>query len=400
MHLLFITTHNLGTNPRIVKEVQLAVNEGYEVTLICFTFNNWSRMNHEEIKKTLKNKITLIEIPGNRKPFLPWLMSTVVFEGARLLLNILPDNSALLSWACNKRSWLLNEHLKRLNKKYDWVIAHNIGAFYPALNLAQKNGTRLGIDLEDYHPGETTIPKEIRRSEKLIKHILPNADYVTAASPLILEEYKKLVSFDSATEVVMNYFHKDEFVPPSMAESDSFQLVWFSQNISFRRGLEQIIPLVDGRKNVELHLYGNCKEEFYNQWIAGRDNIFVHNALSQLDLHKELSLYDAGLAIEPGRDRNNELAVSNKMLAYYQAGLYIIASDTPAQRDFLKTNQHSGIVLSLYDSGLESRFEKILESLHSIRSTKQARYYYAWSMNWESESEKLLKLWEGLGATR
>lgn len=397
MHLLFITTHNLPTNPRIVKEVQLAVEKGYDVTLVCFTFTNWSKNIHEEIKNSLKDKIQLIEIPGNRKPLLSWILSSAIFETARLALRIVPANPAFLSFASNKRSWLLMKTLRKLTGKYDWVIAHNIGSFYPALRSANRLEARLGIDLEDFHPGETNDPLSKKRITRLIKYILPKAAYITSASSPILQEYKKLAAFDCRQEVILNYFSKEEFVTPSVIESATFQLVWFSQNISYDRGLESIIPLVDGREDVELHLYGNCKTAFFNEWIKGRKNIFLHGAMPQAALHKELALYDAGLAIEPGRDQNNQLAVSNKLLAYYQAGLYIIASDTMAQKEFLKSSSHSGIVLNLQDENLPRRLGEIISSKDSIRSTKQARYYYAWSQNWESESEKLLKLWGKLG---
>lgn len=391
--ILFISTHSFATNPRLVKEVELALKNGYQVSVVCFRFENWSFDINEVIKRKLQDLITYYEIPGNRKPFIPWLLSSIVFTFSKALLNVFPSNAWLLSMTSNKRSWLLQRRLKSFSGTYDWIVAHNIGAMYPALKFGKKIGARVGIDLEDYHPGETNDALTKSRCEKLIKYLLPKANYITTASAPILTEYRKLVPFNCTQEVVMNYFPKDEFVPPVMLDSPVFQLVWFSQNISYDRGLESIIPIVDNRSDAELHLYGNCKADFFNEWIEGRKNVFLHAALPQAELHKELSLYDAGLAIEPGRDQNNELAVSNKMLAYYQAGLYIIASNTIAQSEFLKLQPHSGIVLSLDDEVLNERIDRVLLSLDSIRSTKQARYYYAWSQNWETESEKLLKLW-------
>ncbi|MCO5285792.1 MAG: hypothetical protein M9898_05220 [Chitinophagaceae bacterium] len=395
--ILFISTHSFATNPRLVKEIELALKKGFKVSVICFRFENWSLEINEAIKSKFQTQINYFEIPGNRKPIIPWILSSSIFTFSKVLLHIFPTNACLLSMTSNKRSWLLLRKLKSISGKYDWMVAHNIGSMYPAIKFRKKFNAKVGIDLEDYHPGETNDAIAKSRSEKLIKYLLPKADYITAASAPILKEYKKLVPFNCTQEVVMNYFPKEEFVPPVMLDTPIFQLVWFSQNISYDRGLEAIIPIVDNRPDVELHLYGNCKVDFFKEWIEGRKNIFLHAALPQAALHKELSLYDAGLAIEPGRDQNNELAVSNKILAYYQAGLYIIASDTIAQSEFLKLQPHSGIVLSLNDEALEDRIDRVLLSLESIRSTKQARYYYAWSQSWETESEKLLELWKGVG---
>src|SRR5205823_4048733 len=44
--------------------------------------------------------------------------------------------------------------------------------------------------------------------------------------------------------------------------------------------------------------------------------------------------YDVGLAVEPGFSVNNRLALSNKAFTYVLAGLAVILTDTPGQREF------------------------------------------------------------------
>lgn len=284
--------------------------------------------------------------------------------------------------------------LNRYAERPDIVVAHNVGSFYPALLFARKGTTALGIDLEDYHPGESTKPVVTRNTIQLLKNVLPDADYITAASPLILAETLKHVDVNCPTEVVLNYFNAEEFRQPAEIDSDKLQLVWFSQNISFGRGLEQVIPVVEKLENVELHLIGNCNAEFSERWLKARRNIHIHSALSQPVLHKTLAEFDIGLAIEPGKDRNNELAISNKILAYFQAGLFILASDTPAQQDFLSKHPHAGIVTALNANSFREALTQLVADKDKLRAKRIERYRKAREFSWEREGERVVALWK------
>ncbi len=153
----------------------------------------------------------------------------------------------------------------------------------------------------------------------MLKNLLQKADYITAASPLILQYSRDVTkSLNVPAEVILNHFPRYEFRNPEVKHSDKLQVIWFSQNISYNRGLEKILPVVRKNNNIELHLFGNCNDDFKKEFLSTQaDNIFVHASLPQAELHKRLSSFDIGLAIEPGKDLNNELAVSNKMLAAY-----------------------------------------------------------------------------------
>ncbi len=67
LKILFLTTHNLATNPRLLKEVELALANGNAVELICFEFNNWSYHLNEELKTRLSN-VKIHTINAGRNP--------------------------------------------------------------------------------------------------------------------------------------------------------------------------------------------------------------------------------------------------------------------------------------------------------------------------------------------
>src|SRR5438128_12685432 len=126
--LLFITTANLATNPRLVKEVEAALENKFAVSVLCFGFNNWSKALNEQIKQKLISKIDYHEIPGNRSPALPWLLSSLWHLYAKYVSKVSRRNSFLLSIRSNKRSYLLIKSLNKIHSKIDLVIAHNPGS--------------------------------------------------------------------------------------------------------------------------------------------------------------------------------------------------------------------------------------------------------------------------------
>lgn len=394
MRILFISTHNLATNPRLVKEIDLALQNGFEVSLLCCEFDNWSKQLNEQIKKRLLPRIKCYGVAGNRKPFMPWAFSSVFYFSSKKLLRFFSNNALLLSISSNKRSWLLLNKLKKIKETIDLVIAHNSGSFYPAMIFAQKHTIPFGIDLEDYHPGETSDLKSRSFGKALQNLVLPNAGYISAASPLIMEYAQKDCEKEFKNKVVvLNYFPSNEFIKPTIKENEKLKLVWFSQQISFNRGLEEVIPLIRDNGALELHLFGNCNEDFRTKYLTCADNIFVHSALLQQMLHQRLSSFDAGLAIEPGKDLNNELAISNKMLAYFQAGLYILASDTKAQKQFIESHPEHGSVEKLDQDEFNIALNELLQKKELIRTGAEKRFEMAKKYCWEEESKKIMGIW-------
>jgi glycosyltransferase involved in cell wall biosynthesis len=391
--ILFLTTHNLATNPRLVKEIRLALQNDFYVTVVCCDFDNWSKDLNEKIKETLLPQIQYIGLPANRKPLFSWVQIQLTHVVSKTLLSFFPENGRLLSVSLYKLSGLLLRQVKRMNESYDLVIAHNPGSFHPAKYYGNKHQIPFAIDLEDYHPGESKVAKTTLEIKRLQQFILPGAEYVTAASPLIMAYAQKDINQElKNAQVILNLFPSEEFVKPVTKTTEKLKLVWFSQQISYGRGLEQFIPAIKNNPNVELHLFGNSDPEFKAAHLSVQ-NIFIHDTLPQKELHKKLSEFDIGLAIEPGKDVNNKLSISNKILAYFQAGLYILASGTEAQKEFMEQHPNHGIVASLDADSLIISIKNLLVQKESLRSNAKDRFENASSFCWEKEAQLLLNIW-------
>ena len=397
--VIFISTVNLTTNPRVFKEIMLADSMGYEITFLGFYLGNWSDEPDIELQKKMP-QVKLTYLQAARNPFMPWLISTFIEKAARVMYKLFPSGLRINAFASSKRSVLLLRHLKEMNKanqKFDMIVAHTSGALYPAYWYAEKTNTKFAFDVEDYHPWESikgNSSYEVKRREAILKQILPHAHYVTAAAPLIAKEVNRLVPGVKPV-TVYNSFPKKEFVEPVEIKSDKIKLVWFSQNINAGRGLEIILEIWEALKhNFELTLIGNLDQQFYEQYLKGLTEINLVPPMVQSELHKHLSQFDIGLAIDvDGEDDNRKLVITNKILAYYQAGLYIVATNTPAQHQFINDNAEHGIIIEQTPEAALKSLTALFETKAEIRKSAIKRFETASAFNWENESGLLAKIW-------
>lgn len=334
-------------------------------------------------------------IPGNRKPFLPWACSVFKEQLYRGLGKILPLNSRFLSQAVSRRSDLILNRVDKLKGPFDLVIGHNPGALYPTWYAAKKFGCKCGFDVEDYHPGEGENKYLQSLTKKLMNGLLAKMDYVTFAAPLMSERHAEdLGKKGKLWQVVHNLFPANELQFVAADSDGPLRLLWFSQNVNYNRGLEQCIPHLKAlRGKVHLTVIGNKKEPFFSEYIQDNPDVSYMEPIDQSDLNRLICHFDVGLAIEQGKDYNNMIALSNKLISYYQAGLYILASDTPAQKRFFQEHPDHGMAVPLQSEFVADALRTLLKDQQGIRLNKAKRFRQASEKNWEGESERLGAIW-------
>jgi glycosyltransferase involved in cell wall biosynthesis len=395
--VMLVTSTNLACNPRCYKELKLLVSQGYKVTLVAFHLHNWTTDKERLINKSLP-EVDFYYLEPTKKNIISWLKASIVQIIARFFFNIFSNNIWLASMVIDKRSWLLYRWLQQQKSRPQIIIAHNPAAFYPAYQLAKKLSILFALDIEDFHPGESMSFVNTKAVSLLMKQIIPKACYVSYASPLIKKHTELMLDgIPASSLVVNNFFSFTQFENSGTSKNNLLQFVWFSQNIDFGRGLEALLPVIDKFSNrVELTLIGNFRKPFFEKMLKGRENIIIKKPLDGDELIKLMSQFDIGLAIEPGKDLNNTIALSNKILTYFQSGLYIIASDTLAQQMFMNEHPDHGVCTSLAAIDLTTAIEKILENSSMIKNLRQNRFKKASDYNWENESKQLLNQWKAI----
>jgi glycosyltransferase involved in cell wall biosynthesis len=400
--ILFVTTNSLATNPRLVKEIRACLLYGYKVSVISFSFENWSKPINEELIREFQLYVNLVLLPGDNKGKLAWLQSTMLSILSRILIIFGSRDLAVLSMSLFKRSGLLFKILQKKKENHDWVIAHNLGAFVPAMLYAKKHDCKLGIDIEDYHPGETAILAISKKVEYLMRNVMMNANAITAASPLILQQSLGLLLGKVPTHAVINnVFSLQQQLPFFDMLPIPLKLVWFSQTVGLNRGIQDVILAMNLIYDSAVHLtiIGHCTSEIQqrlkNLMVNGTHRIFFVPPITERELIRLCSQQHIGMALETGEPLNRDLCLTNKLFVYLLAGNAIIASKTAAQQKFI--NEFPGLG-EVYSSGDRQYLARLLiQFMHSPKKLEKARrkaYYTAKThFNWEEEEKEFITLY-------
>lgn len=391
-HIVFITTSSLATNPRLVKEFEF-LKEHYSCSVISFEHNDWSlEPSNEIIKRNPQIKFITIDRHEN---LVQTLVSKFYHKIALRLNPFFKSSTKIAAYASNDKTAQLCFELKKVkyNKNLDTVITHNLGAFYPALQLAKQTSCRLQLDIEDYHPGEEFYFNknyELQNRLLIMQQAFNMAHAITYASEGIKLKCEAAFKIKPQTkkQVIINAFKMDDFIIPKKIDA-SINFVWFSQNISAKRGLEPVFELAKRFLEYKFHFIGKANTNFIEA-MQPSENITIHKPMTQDKLHEFLSKMDIGLALEnKDGDGNRDICLTNKFLAYAQAGLYIFATETFGQLHFMNQigNQFGFIIESSLEETIEQLDKTILENKNRIERWEKAKYF-----SWEKQSELLLEV--------
>lgn len=388
---LYILSGNLSSTPRALKNI-ITLREKVLVSVVNRT-PAWQNLDR---KLFAEHQIEYTSVNLWRKPILRWFFTSLLHQLFRIAFQFIKGSVRINALSSEKSSILLINHLKKFRVSCSQIRGHGYGAIYPAWVLSKKWNTPFMIDIEDYHPGEfirRDAKNERIRRELLLKSILPDALFISFASPLIARRTIDLVGPLKNYNVILNSFPSNEFRPPEQL-AGPLKMIWFSQKITGGRGLEQLFSALKSLKRAswELSLVGDIDQWFLNTIpLELRSNINVLPVRSQKDLHQYLSGFDLGLALEQGNlDENRDLCLTNKLLAYTQAGLYILATNTSAQKEFINEDPDRGMVCKQDEDDIVDSIKMIIKSLPRIRSSSLKRYDKGHSVSWEKEARKIM----------
>jgi hypothetical protein len=390
--LLFITTSSLASNPRLVKEFE-CLKAHYSCTVLCFKHHDWSLALSEAIKARNED-VRFIEIDRQQRVF-ETLKAKVLHKLAIVINSSVQKRFKVCAFASNDKTPQLVFSVRKLQKQHEFqhIIAHNLGAFYPAVIASKSQKTKLQLDIEDFYPGEALYfnkTYEKANRDAIMQSSFAHADTITYASKGIALACKK--AFKTTNNVkqttIINAFKETDFLKPEDSKGTIIKCVWFSQHIGPHRGLDQVFEAAKTHPEIEFHIIGNANTEFLNA-IDLTSNIKLHAIMEQTQLHQFLRTMDIGLALESKHvDANRAICLTNKILAYAQAGLYILATDTFGQRDFLNAlHYEAGQIILSNLAIVVTDFDTSLLNFEN----KMQRWEEATSFSWEKEQLKLMK---------
>jgi hypothetical protein len=298
-----------------------------------------------------------------------------------------------LSFAVGRRSYLILRCIKKLNQNFHLIVAHNPQSFYPALVASKKFNAKLGIDIEDYHPGETNNKSLSDKTLLLLKHTLPNAYYISYASPCFYDIVNQKISLNATKQIVLlNGFPSTDFTLTN-SHHTKLRLVWFSQHINGGRGLEPLLDaMTDFSDQAELHLIGQLNTAFYRDFIEGKKGIHIHAPKPQSALHEFLCDFDIGVACDVPVNINRDLALTNKLIVYAQAGLFILATHTKAQDKFLEESELEFMQVNADIQSYKNVLFTLITKKREIENSRVNRFDNGLKFCWNEYSMLLKKI--------
>lgn len=398
--IILVTSGQPSLNPRLVKEADTLSFAGYEVIVLYTYWNDWGTNLDASLLKVKKWKAMRVGGHPKQEPLIYFFSKAM-----HRLAVIWTKRAGLKHFAelviSRNSYWLMKTTLAH---QADLYIAHNLGALPAVVAAAKHYHKPCGFDAEDFHRNEMSNNPEnfdVRLKTYVEDKYIPQTNYLTTSSPEISNSYHKL--FPTKVPItILNVFNKQmNITVKEINQNPRLKLFWFSQTIGTNRGIEHIITALNNVKDsaFELHLLGSLQygvnKEYFEELIDQElYSLHFHHPIAPDKLITFASRFDIGLALEPAFSINNDIALSNKLFTYVQAGLAIIASNTTAQQKFML--QHPGMG-QIYNQEELSSLEFILKLYAENRGLlnqhqKQAAIYATETLNWETEKEKFLEL--------
>lgn len=396
--IVLITTGQPSCNPRIVKEADALSAAGHEVIMLYCFFINWATEKDILLLKEAAWKFKMIG-GSPLKNKIQFLFTRIRNRFCRIINKW---NIQDFFFAERTQARCYDELLTEAKKiKADWYIAHNLGALPVAAKAASYHNTKAGFDFEDYYRGEILGDDiiNLKRISYLEEKYVPSLNYISAASPLILDAVlKDFPAINIYTITLNNCFPLKQ--QPVFRDKDpvnrTLSLFWFSQTIGINRGLEALIQalLKNNDPLVSLTFAGRCNtdiKDYIDQHAASiKNSLHFAGIIRPEELPTFASGFDVGMALELQEPYNRDICLTNKIFTYLLAGNAIILSETSMQAAF---NEKYKIGESVASNDIKTLSEKINLYKNSVKLNAQRRYNYNLAtdlFNWEKESGKLL----------
>ena len=391
--ICILTQSHLCRNPRVVKEANTLAKAGFDITILTtFTYAD-----------LLEEDLKLID---NEK---------IIYKG---VVNMIPGQAS--SWYRIKNRLerrLAGELIGRFNLENIYALGYNYSANLSAAIAEDadlytchqevstvigckliKRGYKVAFDLEDWYSNDLLADANKTRPIELLKKYekfaLNNgvlcyttsqsmaagfAGFADCAPPKVLHNV-----FPLAERELLDGKIKDR------KDLTKTSIHWYSQTIGPGRGLEFIINSLNLVNNpVELHLRGNCSNEFKEELMAifpddKGHTLFFHELVPHKELLSRIAEHDIGLATEKSTPPSRDLTITNKILQYLLGGIAVIASDTSGQKEvaleapdsvFLFKNDNEADFSTTLNALIEDK-EKLKKA--KIEALKIAKEKYCW----------------------
>jgi glycosyltransferase involved in cell wall biosynthesis len=387
-----VSPGNLAANPRILKEAGALHEAGYAVTAVVSDYSTGLRGFDAEIAGRVPWKVVRTLRSSAER---------YVSAAARLAARVTDELGEQSSPAIAARAYggpIGPLQRAAMAVPADLYIGHYIAGLHAAGVAAQRHQALLGFDAEDFHPGEERDDLRTEIVRVVEAEWLVRCRHFTAAAPLIGKAYAERYGL-AQPATVLNVFPLGmaprQAAAPRHADTP-LRTYWFSQTIGLDRGLQPFLQgMAQARTRVELELRGDDRWGHGATLLAMARELGIGNRLKLLpmaapeEMVQLAAAYDLGLSLETDVSENRQLCLTNKIFTYLLAGVPVVMSDTPAQRQLAPDLGGAAALVSLSDPpAIAAAIDRLAAGLDAAKAhaAKLGRERY----NWDVEKKTLL----------
>jgi glycosyltransferase involved in cell wall biosynthesis len=406
LRICLVGAANPSNNPRLLREADL-LSQSHEVRVVCagssresadadsrlLNLRSWSLQRIDSARADWDRS----EVGGR-----DWFKAIMVRGRRRLAQEVFPliRTTTLAEYTCSAGL----AELRRLASAQpaDWFIAHTQPALPAAAAAVKRWNAKLGFDCEDLL--SETGDRFCAAIRLIERKYLACCNYVSVTSQEMAGYLKETYGLADSL-VLYNVFPlslADGVCAPTMRPyHPRLRLHWISQTIGPDRGLQDVFAACSGLSNqVEIHLRGQVSTKQKSALLGEAErcgvasSLFFHPRIDQAELIPSMSEYDVGLALERPQHRNYSLTVTNKVFTYMLAGLAILATDTPGQREVMSRVAEAGALYPAEDvPSMRAILETWIKDRKKLRTAQQAAWDGARStFCWEIEQMKFIEM--------
>jgi glycosyltransferase involved in cell wall biosynthesis len=388
MKILMTLETPFPPDKRVENEIDALSSAGYSVHIICY------RKADEAIYEHLDNvKIHRIE-PGKivHKSSVGALRFPLYFN----------------YWKREIKKVLIKERI-------DIVHVHDLPLIKPVLDLKQKFGFKIVLDLHENWPGLLEMSLHTRTPlGKLLCNIeewkiyerkfIPEADGVIVVVEEALERIRHYITDSQVYGIVSNTINLKEFKQLNLSEKKAGEKIIFiyEGGITYHRGLHNVIRALNGiRRDAdwEFVVVGSGSYLPHLKELTkslGLSEKVIFTGWQPLDkIYKMLS--NATVALIPHlKSDHTDNTIPHKLFHYIYSGLPVIASDcNPLSRIIEETG--SGIIYRSSDiEQLTEILSTIADKPATVEKYTQSRQWIESKYNWSVDAENIIKLYSRL----
>ncbi|GGK29016.1 hypothetical protein GCM10010965_22330 [Caldalkalibacillus thermarum] len=404
MNVLMLLFKDIHYDARVKREAVALAEAGHQVTIACLE-------EYPEDPPVLHERVELLRLKISTKRIRRSITNSERGSGAARhvlrivrtpVLKLLKDILASQEYYRHVKAWLRQHPV-------DVIHCHDLNTLPAGTRLARRFGTRLVYDSHELFnemAGKNALERRVGYwvENRLIRHI----DHLIVVNPFVKKEFFKRYG-PLPTTVIQNTPVLPDFGqqrPDDVADlrckyglCDDDVLLIYQGGLNPERGLEeciQAVALLPERFKLVLMGDGRLKENLQAMVdeLGLNKRVFFHEPVPSESLLWYTKQADVGLVIYKNTCLNNYYSTPNKIFEYLLAGIPTVASDHPGKR-YVVEGEGTGICVAETPEAIKAG---ILEVINRLDAFKQNCVVKRTQFCWQKERDKLVKMYQQLGA--